>query len=113
MQLAWTLVASIPGTWNAALNPETGIMTLRIKSWEQDGLCPTDPSRDLANVWWWGNPWGPIYAEGEIELKFVWNIPARRFYFFEGECELASRGELLWYYAGRGEFFAGTLTRRY
>jgi hypothetical protein len=100
-------------TGDVSWNPVKGVMTLRIKSWEQDGLCPNDRPSDLANIWWQGNPWGAIYAEGEVELKFAWNFTTRRFHFFEGECELASRGEMLWYYAGRGEFYAGDLTRRY
>lgn len=92
-------------------NPYSGILTLRIKSWEDDYFCPQDSRTEWANIWWWGNPWGPIYAEGVVELKFAWNVTTRQFHFFEGDCELASRGDLLWYYAGRGEFFAGELSR--
>ena len=100
-------------TGDVAWDPLRGIMTLRIKSWELDHLCPNDSRIDFANVWWNGNPYGPIYAEGFVELKFAWNISTRSFHFFEGDCELASRGDLLWYYAGRGEFYAGEMARSY
>ena len=93
-------------------DPISGIMRIRMKSWHEE-LCPSDEAGDLGNIWWWGNPWGPILAEGYVEVKFAWNTTTRRFYFLEGDCELATRGQMAWYYAGRGEFNEGSLYRRY